>query len=221
MSGAALPYTLFRPDAPTGRAVYLIASPEDARAVWDALECERPLLVAVEAPDWNRDLSPWPAKRAFKGGDDFAGGADAFLRALVNSVVPRAESGLAAPVERRALAGVSLAGLFAVYALYQADCFDSFASVSGSLWYDGFVDWMRQRAPSAVAKRAYLSLGDRESAARSERLAAVERRTIEARELLTQQGLSAFFELNPGNHFADGTLRMKKAIEWLCGSEDA
>ena len=29
------------------------------------------VLVAIDQVDWNRELSPWPGKRAFRGGPDF------------------------------------------------------------------------------------------------------------------------------------------------------
>ncbi|MBQ0070847.1 MAG: hypothetical protein KBS81_03175, partial [Spirochaetales bacterium] len=48
---------------------------------------EEVLVVPVLVPDWNRDLSPWKAKAVFNG-EDFSGGADAFLRLLLEKTIP-------------------------------------------------------------------------------------------------------------------------------------
>ena len=59
----------------------------------------------------------------------------------------------------RSLAGVSLSGLFAVYAAHCTDAFDRICSISGSLWYDGFLDFMARTPVSPAVQRAYLSVG--------------------------------------------------------------
>ena len=40
-----------------------------------------------------------------------------------------------------AIAGDSMAGLFAVYALYRTQVFSRVASASGSLWYPGLLEY--------------------------------------------------------------------------------
>lgn len=68
-------------------------------------------LCALSGMNWNRDLSPWPAKKVFKGEDDFGGKGDAFIETLVDEVFPKAES-MAPSVSRRMMAGISMSGLF-------------------------------------------------------------------------------------------------------------
>ena len=43
--------------------------------------------------DWNRELSPWPAKAVF-GDEDFSGGADDFIEKLVENIIPKVENRL-------------------------------------------------------------------------------------------------------------------------------
>ena len=169
-------------------------------------------VISVSGMEWNRDLSPWPAKAAFARSGDFAGGAGEFLRRLLAAVeeFERAQGGGAQP---RCLAGYSLAGLFCLYAACESDAFSGVASVSGSLWYDGFVDYLRARP--VRAKRIYLSLGDRESRARDPRLARVGECTQMAVEIFRGDGAETCFEWNAGNHFQDPMGRMERAVRFL------
>ena len=72
--------------------------------------------VMVEGIDWNDDLTPWPATGVFKKAKPFGGQASAFLAKLCNEIVPKAESELGLTNPQRILLGVSLSGLFAVWA---------------------------------------------------------------------------------------------------------
>ena len=44
-------------------------------------------LLLVSVRDWNRDLSPWPAKAVFRDGD-FSGGGEETLRVLEKTLLP-------------------------------------------------------------------------------------------------------------------------------------
>ena len=172
-------------------------------------------LLIVDPGDWNDALSPWPAPACFPGGGDFGGHADDFLQTLTDSILPAAERELGLAPTCRALAGYSLAGLFAVYALYRTDRFTHIASASGSLWYDGFLDFLRHRAPRVPSARVRLSLGDREELTKNARLAAVGPATREAEQLLRAQGLDVSLTMNPGGHFCEPDTRLSRLLEAL------
>ena len=87
--------------------------------------------------DWNEMLSPWPAEKIFKKGDDFAGRADEMLAWILS------QEELTGSWEEIIIAGYSLAGLFALYACTKTDRFTGCASVSGSLWFPGFAEYIR------------------------------------------------------------------------------
>lgn len=176
---------------------------------------EPAVLVAIDAVDWNRELTPWPAKRAFRGGEDFGGGADAYLAELTDTIVPAVEAALGISPTVRGLAGYSLAGLFALYAGYRSSLFTRIASISGSLWYDGFGDFILKNQPLQIPERAYFSLGDKEKITRNSRLGVVEDQTIAAEQQLCSLGAKTIFELNPGNHFDDALGRLARGLQWL------
>lgn len=185
--------------------VYLPLTPDRAAELQTLLPAPRPTLVALHELDWNGALSPWPAQRVFRGGEDFSGGAPAFLQELTECIIPAVEQGVP---RHRMIAGYSMGGLFALYAALNTDCFDLAASVSGSLWFDGFVDYALQRPCRAA--RVYLSLGDKEKHTRNPRMAAIEDCTR-----AVAQHLRTPVEMNPGGHFQDELLRLAKGIAAL------
>lgn len=177
-------------------------------------------LVSVFGMDWDNDLTPWPAPNVRRNASDFSGGADRFLNILENELIPEIETEILGVGNRflpsqRALIGISLAGLFAVWTLAYSDSFASTGSVSGSFWYDGFAGWLDGRHLSRSAKNAYLSVGNQEKESRNPRFASVEDCTKMVCSTLKNKGMNVFFELNPGNHIADGVPRIRKAIEHL------
>lgn len=119
------------------------------------------------------------------------------------------------------IAGYSLAGLFALWAAWNSGYFRRVASVSGSLWYPGFTDYIRNNAPKSGCgentgpEKAYFSLGDREGRTRHPLMSRVDACTAEVVERVRSYGIKTTFEWNPGNHFDHPELRMARALAWL------
>lgn len=177
---------------------------------------EFPLLLAfIDGMDWNRDLSPWPAPKVFRQEEDFAGKADDFLKLLEETVFPKVEGLLESPLEKRILAGISMSGLFALYAGTKSDAFDGLASISGALWYDDFLDYLESHPLSEKVQRVYLSLGNKEKKTKNSRMARVETATLSIRELLAARGVETIYQSNQGNHFVYGPERLEEAIRYL------
>lgn len=172
-------------------------------------------LVAIGGVDWNKELSPWPAPKAFRGGEDFGGGGPDYLREVTEELIPAVEHRLPAPPAYRVAAGYSLAGLWALYAGYQSESFARIVCASASLWYDGFLEFLRTGRPVVLPERVYFSVGDKEKITRNQRLAAVEDATRTAAGFLASQGVDTTFELNPGGHFVDAEKRLARGIEWV------
>ena len=193
--------------------VYAVMDQADAQAVWSMLKKPKPALAAISGVDWNRELSPWPAPRVLRNGADFGGEGPAFLDTLTGQIVPLAETQLGFAHASRAVAGYSLAGLFALWLVFQTDMFERAASVSGSLWFDGFMDLMKSSALPNGLRRIYLSLGSREKNARNQRMAAVEDCTRRAAELLREWNIPVVFEMNQGGHFQDIPGRIARGIK--------
>jgi len=195
--------------------LYTFLQEDRMQPLADSLGDAKIILAVIDQVNWNNELSPWPAPAAFRTEGDFEGGADSFLEELTGIIVPAVEKSLGFVPRFRALAGYSLAGLFAVYALYRTDVFNRAASISGSLWYDGFLEFMKDNRPLQIPEQVYFSLGDRERITKNPRLAKVEECTFEAERLLQSSGIKTIFEMNPGSHFADITERITRGIKWI------
>lgn len=210
------PYTvsLFAPAQPGPLPLlYLHASPEQAAVVAAAVEAPC-ALCALSGTAWSRELSPWPAPRAFASGEAFTGGAPRYLEVLTASLLPKIEARLPFPVQTRGLVGYSLAGLFAAYALYHTDAFSLFGSVSGSLWYDGFQDYALSHPLCASHAALYVSLGAREHRVHDPRLSRVKRCT-DTLVAHWRQSLPVVYETNPGGHFHQSEQRLARAVNCL------
>jgi len=187
-----------------GRAVY-----EAVRKVTDADFS----MVAVGGLEWNRDMAPWDAPPVY-GDEPFVGGADEYLDALLSEIIPAAKEGLSAEPVRTVIAGYSLGGLFAVYSLFRTDVFSTAVSGSGSFWFPGFLDYVRENTTKGRTERLYLSLGDKESKTKNPVTRTVQSSTEEIAGIFSSRGTDTVFELNPGNHFQDPAGRMAKGIAW-------
>lgn len=213
--------TLLVPERTPCPLAYLHCGPEEARSAAEALAAPC-ALAAVDGVDWDAELSPWPAPRAFRGGRDFAGRGPDYLRELTERVVPETEARLGFAPDARWIAGYSLAGLFALYALWRTDVFSAGASASGSLWYDGFPEYLDAERPARLPRRVSLSLGDREAQTKNARLARVADCTLAARARLEALGVPTVFRWESGGHFAEEAQRTARAVGALGpdGSEE-
>jgi predicted alpha/beta superfamily hydrolase len=110
--------------------------------------------------------------------------------------------------------GVSLSGLFAVWSAFNSDAFTNIISISGSLWYDGFVEWMNGQTLSPQLKKVCMLLGEKEKNSKEKRMATVEERTLAAANILkTKSQAAVLFELVEGTHFSPIMPRMERAFE--------
>ena len=165
-------------------------------------------MVVVSGLEWETDLTPWKAPGLRAG--EFAGKAQAFLDILTGDLMVNVESSLRINKVRRFICGISLSGLFGVWASCRRELFEGVASVSGSFWYDGFTEWLSNHASSA--ETFYFSLGEKEKDGKNPRLASVEDETRKVMDTLANDGKKVFFEYNEGNHFGPLVERIEKAI---------
>ena len=161
-------------------------------------------LIAIKVQDWNNDLSPWPAPAVF-GKEGFGGGAPEKLKEILELCDD--------PGKTYIIGGYSLAGLFALWAAYQSDIFKGVAAASPSMWFHGFVEYMKEHRINA--KSVYLSLGDKEEKTRNPVMATVGDKIREAKEILEEQKIAVTLEWNQGNHFKDADIRTAKAFAWV------
>ena len=172
-------------------------------------------MAAVPVKDWESELPPWTAEKVFRGGKNFGSGADDTIRELTHVVVPELKRALGCSEMPCSLAGYSLAGLFAIYALYQTTVFTGAVSASGSLWFPGFLDYTMSNKMPQMPDRVYLSLGDREKNTKNAVMCRVEENTAALYRQFCEQGIACIFELKPGSHFQEVEQRLAKGIAWV------
>lgn len=187
----------YLPDDPRA-VIYIHASENDPAPVMrmaGELSCA---VVWVQGCYWERDFTPWPMPRIFRKGEDFKGEAEDYLDLLTDRIIPRTEEMLGIEPKVRAIAGYSLGGLFALYASYLTEDFDAVCSISGSLWYEGWIDFMTKGR--CLARYVHMSLGEGESKVKKQYFSRVEDCTKMALSVLTRQGTEARLDMTDGTH---------------------
>ena len=176
-------------------------------------------LAAFKVDDWNADLSPWEAPPVF-GSEGFAGGAEETLKYVTEQLIPELTGGkdgltVSKSVPRIFIGGYSLAGFFALWAVYQTDEFSGAASASPSVWFPGWIDYAEKHAPKAG--RIYLSLGDKEEKTKNPVMRTVGDNIRRQYEILQgdQACEKCTLEMNQGNHFKEPDIRTAKGFAWL------
>lgn len=160
--------------------------------------------IATKVENWNDDLSPWKAPAVFKT-EDFCGGASKTLENII---------ALCADKNRKYyIGGYSLAGLFALWAACQTDIFSGVAAASPSVWFPGFIDYMKTY--KIKSQNVYLSLGDREEKTRNPVMAQIGNCIKEEYRCLLENGINCILEWNKGNHFKEADIRTAKAFAWV------
>ena len=166
-------------------------------------------IVAISEMDWNNDMTPWKAPAVKEG--EFGGRASQFLDRLKGDIFFNLESSLQIRNPKRYLIGLSLAGLFSVWAGIMKPLFEGVASISGSFWYDGFSEWiLKQEALKCV--RYYVSMGDKEKETKVKRFANIEDDTMKVVETLMLKGAEVAFEVTEGGHNSPIVPRIEKSV---------
>ena len=166
-------------------------------------------IVTISEMDWNNDMTPWKSPAIKEG--EFGGRASQFLDRLKGDIFFNLESSLQIRNPKRYLIGLSLAGLFSVWAGIMKPLFEGIASISGSFWYDGFADWlMKQEDLKCV--RFYVSMGEKEKETKVKRFANIEEDTMKVVETLMLKGAEVAFEVTEGGHNSPVLPRIEKSV---------
>lgn len=196
--------------------VYLPTFANEGLDVWqqcNKLQTRKFVLVAIEPPSWNDDLTPWAAPSPVLKEPPYSGKGKDFLHTVVSNIIPQAEQGH--QVTKRIVAGYSLAGLWALWSCYQTDSFDGVVSGSGSFWYPNFMHFVHTHQMPKQPSAIYMSLGDKERFTKQPLLAQIEELTLQLSDEYLEKGINAFFQLNNGNHYNQTAWRMAKGIQWM------
>ena len=210
--------SIFSNSEPGAPVIYLNTFSGEGQKVYEAAQaagCPPFTLVAISDLDWNHDMAPWDSPPTFKNADPCTGGADDYLQLLTEEIIPAAEKELGGVPRWRCIAGYSLAGLFALYAIYQTDLFSRVGSMSGSLWFPGMKEYIFSREPKRWSDRIYFSLGDKESKTRNPILRSVQQNTEEIHAFYQSKGIDTVLQMNPGNHYNHASERTAAGIVWM------
>ena len=209
---------IFSESKPNTPIIYLNTFSGEGQKVYEAAQaagCPPFTLVAISDLDWNHDMVPWDSPPAFKNADPCTGGADDYLRLLTEEIIPAAEKKITGVPCWRGIAGYSLAGLFALYSIYQTDLFSRVGSMSGSLWFPGMKEYIFSHELKRRPDCMYFSLGDKESKTRNTVLQSVQKNTEEIHAFYQARGIDTVFHLNSGNHYEHAAERTAAGIAWL------
>lgn len=199
------------------RIVYILY-PMDILSNWiePAAEKYGVTIVQITGMDWQNVFSPWPAPGVPEGDPDFEGRSPEFLAFLRTKVIPEVEKTLQIDSNpERNLIGVSMSGLFALWQWMECSTFESIASLSGSFWYEGFLDWMAQIEIPRKSGLGYFLLGNKEAQSNVKAFNSVATNTDKIISLLKAAGIRTEFESVPGNHYSDAIPRLEKAFNAL------
>ena len=161
-------------------------------------------MIAVKVNNWNHDLSPWNTEAVF-GKEEFGDGAKETLEEVLTLCTD--------PNKRYCIGGYSMAGLFALWAASQTNRFTGIAAASPSIWFPGFLEYMKQE--KIQSNCIYLSLGDKEEKTRNSVMAQVGNCIRQAYAWLNEEGVQCTLEWNQGGHFKEPGMRTAKAFAWV------
>ena len=173
-------------------------------------------IVVITGMDWQNVFSPWPAKGVPSGSPDFKGESPDFLNIYQHTVIPHIESALGYRTNpERTLVGISMSGLFALWQWILCDTFTNIASLSGSFWYEGFMDWFKAHPVSHKDGTAFFLLGNQEVKSSIREFQTVGVNTATIIDLLKKEGVKVMFQSVPGNHYSNPIPRLDAALSAL------
>lgn len=171
------------------------------------------LYINILTNDWFKDFSIYKHPKIYKNGDDFVGGGDEYLSFLLNDLIPFLKKEFKLCLSNNVIVGYSLAGLFSLYASTKTDMFNGVISVSGSLWYNGFTDYLKEN--KSKSKNVYLSIGDKESNSKNSYLKKGYESQLKCLNILKEQNIKTFFNLEEGNHFSNKDERILNGLKYF------
>lgn len=180
-------------------AIYVIDSIEHPFRIPHAA-CPNSHVVTIPVRQWNDALTPWAAAGLYRGEPDFGGHANQTLAELVSEALPLADKTFGLAPRSHAICGYSLGGLFSLYALTSCDSFVACGCLSGSVWYEGWVDHLRRLDKDLAGTFAYLFIGTKEKRAARPILHGVQQNMGDCAHILSQHGCRVDYRTGPGNH---------------------
>ena len=196
--------------------VYVVDLPEHPFDVVTAAAGLHATVVRVPVRKWNDSLTPWSAPGLRPDAPAFGGHADETLVELTGAVIPEMECAHGLAPARRAICGYSLGGLFSLYAFVrEGSPFAACACLSGSVWYEGWVDYLRRTCPDSAGRYVYFSIGKKERRAGAPIMRTVQDDLEACAAVLRERGCAVDLVVGPGNHMQHHTERLAAGLKAL------
>lgn len=212
--------TLYKAEKPNQPLVVLNMFEDDSSGVLAELQKMGDFdinLLVISKLTWNSELSPWEIAPISKQEPPFTGGAAEYLDWILNEALPKGLELIEGTPTKTYITGYSMAGLFALYVLYNCDVFERAACMSSSFWYPDFKEYVVSHDLKCVPEKLYFSLGDKEAKTKHQILKTVQENTEAIVNHLREQNIEVIFEMTEGNHFKDIDWRIAKGIVAICG----
>lgn len=174
------------------------------------------VVIYIPADGWNDMLTPWPEPGETPDSPPFGGNAQSTLDLITSDVVPSTDKilGIGENAER-IMIGVSLSGLFALWQWLRCPIFNSIACLSGSFWYNGFLQWFYKQSIPAKTGKAFFLLGKKEPHAWIKAYRSVGVNTEAIVDRLRASNIDTEFIWVQGDHFADPEGRLEQGFSGL------
>ncbi|WP_411801249.1 alpha/beta hydrolase [Bacillus paralicheniformis] len=184
------------------------------------------LLVGVAPKDRESEYTPFPKPHLLPNKRAYGGKGNEYAAFLANRLKPYIDGRYRTNPSREhtGIIGKSFGGLISVYTAYLASkTFGKIGSLSGSFWFEGMTEFMKNNRFENEHLRIYMDVGSMEGADRNNLQKEMIPRTKKAFSLLTE---SAAFEKElkfvideGGSHRLERfAKRFPEAVKWLFGS---
>jgi predicted alpha/beta superfamily hydrolase len=197
--------------------IYLVDSPEHPFEEPQQAHALASTVVTLPIASWGDALTPWPAAGPYRDDPAFGGHAADTLAQPASEVMPHVETTHGLSPTRRAICGYSLGGLFSLYALTHSTGFDACGCLSGSVWYEGWVDHLAAMDLQLGGRFAFLSLGTKEKRGGTPLMRTVQDRMQSCERILRDHGCEVVFVTSPGNHMQHVPERIATGLQALDG----
>lgn len=166
----------------------------------------------ISGNDYQKDFSPSNLPPIFRNGRPFENGIDSYLPIFLNLIQDIESTYHLTPITRT-LAGYSMAGLFSLYVTSKTDLFNDLVLGSPSFWFPGFIDYIRTN--DFHFRKAYLSIGRKESKTTNPYLSKSLDCFLEAEKILKSKGKEIHSVMEEGGHFTDIEGRIRRGLTYI------
>lgn len=181
------------------------------------------IFVGIVPFDRNDEYTPFATPNIFEPGKLFGAKAAQYASYLAHTLKPYVDGRYRTLTDapHTGIMGFSLGGLISVYtALLYPSVFGRIGSFSGSFWYPGFTEWVRELEIRNAGQRLYMNVGHAEGAGRTtgQQWMVPNHGTIYERLLqtgFTRSTASMTVYESDAHSFSKGVLYVPDAMKWL------